>query len=337
MSKNKKKNIIILSVILAVIAVVVYYSMSLISEGRMSLRSPVRVLHNPKVTWAQPEAEMKSADSEDWIEVEPGLKLSVDSFIRTGPFGNVDISFSEGTLIRVAENTVVSLSDLSLSKTDVSLEEGSLISKFSKITGNEIHTIMTPEVVCGIRGTELIVEIRENETIVYGMSGVTEVSSVHHPEDSILLGFQQKTIAADGEMPELAVKMTTEEVSRFRRTLDSMHSSEVFFITSDLKFEPDSAELVSDSMEMLHELAATINIRRLKIEIVGHTAEVGNSGGQHSLSKKRAETVKDALVSMGVKEKNLTTTGYGASKPIADNSTEEGRALNRRVEFLIRE
>ncbi|HAK45690.1 MAG TPA: hypothetical protein DCO79_07200 [Spirochaeta sp.] len=335
MNISKKNLVIIIPIILIIIGGAAYFTMRAISDGKLSIRTPIRILHDPKVTWAEPEVDMSATDDGEWVEVEPGLKLDVGSYIRTGHFGSADISFAEGTLVRVAEDTILSISELTLSKVDLSLEKGSIISKFRKITGHELHRIKTPTVVCGIRGTELIVEIKDDYTTVFGMSGVTEVASIENPDSPVLLGFQQKSISKKGEDPELPVDMSPQEIARYRRILDSMHSSEVFFITSDINFQPDSAELATDTSELLEELASTIKRKGLKIEIVGHTADIGNSRNQYELSKQRAETVKDAFISMGIKKDNLKTSGYGGSRPIADNNTNEGRAVNRRVEFII--
>lgn len=333
----KKSVLIIAAMIILIIGVCAYLFFSAMSEHTIALRSPVRVLHNPKITWVLPEAEIRKTAHGSWEEAEAGQKLNGDSLIKTGPFGNVDISFSEGTLVRVAEDTIVDISDLTLYKVNLSLQQGSVVSKFSKVTGTENHEIVTPSVVCGVRGTELIVEIHGSETIVYGMSGETEVASIDYPENPVLIGFQQKTAVVDGQLPESPVDMTPEEISRYRLILDSMHSSEVFFVASDLKFKPDSAEFVPDAADGLDELAEIINKKRLYIEIVGHTADVGDRGSQYELSRKRAESVKEELISLGVKEHRLSTKGYGGNKPLADNSSAEGRARNRRVEFLIKE
>lgn len=332
-----KRYLAITFLLIAAAAGVGYFVMTAVSADKIAFRAPVRILHNPKVTWAEPVSEMSGSLNDDWEEVEPGMALDVGSYLRTGNYGNMDISFSEGTLIRMAEDTMLSLSDLTLSKVDVALDEGTLIAKFRKLTGSESHSITTPQVVCGIRGTEIIVAIKDDVTTVFGMSGVTEVSSVHHQDHHVLLGFQQKTVIPDGDVPRSPVSMTADEVTRFRRILDSMHSLEVFFITRDLKFKPFSSELNPDSVELLEELALSIKRRKLKIEIVGHTADVGDRSSQYELSIRRAEAVKTAMISLGVKENKLTTTGFGGSRPVADNTTVEGRALNRRVEFLIRE
>lgn len=74
---------------------------------------------------------------------------------------------------------------------------------------------------------------------------------------------------------------------------------------------------------------------KLELIIEGHTDNVGGAQFNLELSRKRAEAVKRWLVDKaGISEVRLTTVGYGLSRPIADNSTEEGRAKNRRVELV---
>lgn len=72
----------------------------------------------------------------------------------------------------------------------------------------------------------------------------------------------------------------------------------------------------------------------LKFEIDGHTDNSGQSTHNLTLSQQRAASVKKQLVSMGIDASRLTTKGFGDTKPIADNNTPEGRANNRRVEFV---
>ena len=73
----------------------------------------------------------------------------------------------------------------------------------------------------------------------------------------------------------------------------------------------------------------------IKIKIVGHTSSDGDDKANMELSKKRAAAVKDLLSGeFGLDAANLETEGKGESQPIADNKTKEGKALNRRVEFI---
>lgn len=72
----------------------------------------------------------------------------------------------------------------------------------------------------------------------------------------------------------------------------------------------------------------------LKFEIDGHTDNTGQSAHNLSLSQQRANAVKVQLTKLGINGSRLTTKGFGDSKPISDNSTPEGKANNRRVEFI---
>ena len=72
------------------------------------------------------------------------------------------------------------------------------------------------------------------------------------------------------------------------------------------------------------------------VNIDGHTDSQGNDAYNLTLSDNRAASVKAYLVSKGIAESRLTSTGYGESKPIADNTKVAGRAQNRRVEMILR-
>ena len=76
-----------------------------------------------------------------------------------------------------------------------------------------------------------------------------------------------------------------------------------------------------------------LNKHPYRVEIGGHTDNVGADGFNKRLSEQRAKAVKDYLMQNGIDAKRLIIRGYGKSKPIASNKTEEGRQKNRRVEF----
>ena len=73
----------------------------------------------------------------------------------------------------------------------------------------------------------------------------------------------------------------------------------------------------------------------LEVEIQGYTDNIGTEEFNQELSLKRANTVLNYLVAKGISAKRLTATGYGGNNPVADNSKESGRSLNRRIEFKI--
>ena len=106
----------------------------------------------------------------------------------------------------------------------------------------------------------------------------------------------------------------------------------------NLHFVADKAELLHGEDKKLDEIAAvlkTLTFKNLFVE--GHTANVGDKSTQHGLSLRRAKTVVDELTKRGIPSGVFIYSGAGGSKPIASNTTEAERALNRRVEITIME
>ncbi|MDP4198267.1 MAG: OmpA family protein [Bacteroidota bacterium] len=107
------------------------------------------------------------------------------------------------------------------------------------------------------------------------------------------------------------------------------------FVTHGITFEAGKATIKPESMGVLNDVAAFLKSHgSMKFEIDGHTDSDGSASSNMTLSQQRADAVKSQLVAMGIAGSRLTTTGFGASKPIAGNDTPEGKANNRRVEFV---
>ncbi len=107
-------------------------------------------------------------------------------------------------------------------------------------------------------------------------------------------------------------------------------------ILNNIFFETKSAELKPESIVELDKLLQFLNDNdMLKIEIGGHTDNVGEKTFNQKLSEKRAQSVVNYLVEKGINIQRLTYKGYGETEPQSDNSTETGRAQNRRTEFKI--
>jgi len=107
---------------------------------------------------------------------------------------------------------------------------------------------------------------------------------------------------------------------------------------NNLFFVFDTDQLIEESFGELNQLLSTLtdNPKR-KIEIAGHTDSKGSDEYNLKLSERRAKAVVNYLTEKGISAKRLTSKGYGETKPIATNETEEGRQLNRRVEFVVLE
>ncbi len=109
-------------------------------------------------------------------------------------------------------------------------------------------------------------------------------------------------------------------------------------VLKNLYFDTDHWNLTAKSYPELKKLIAFLTINpKVKIEIAGHTDDTGNDDYNMKLSKLRAKSVYDYLISKGISPNRLTYNGYGNTRPVFDNSTTEGKALNRRVEVVIKE
>jgi OmpA-OmpF porin, OOP family len=105
-------------------------------------------------------------------------------------------------------------------------------------------------------------------------------------------------------------------------------SLQINFETGKSVIQPESQNIIDRIAEMLNTDAA------LKVSIEGHTDNVGNAAANKTLSENRARAVVNALAAKGIDKSRLSAKGWGQEKPVADNSTDEGKAKNRRVEIV---
>lgn len=100
------------------------------------------------------------------------------------------------------------------------------------------------------------------------------------------------------------------------------------FETGKSNIKPESVPIVNQIVEMLQQNP------ELKISIEGHTDNTGNAASNQTLSENRAKSVMDAIAAKGINKNRISSKGWGQTKPIADNKTEDGKAKNRRVEIV---
>ena len=103
----------------------------------------------------------------------------------------------------------------------------------------------------------------------------------------------------------------------------------VFFNTAESNLLPDSYPELKRLVKILK------NNPNMSIKLLGHTDNIGKRENNLKLSSERAEAVKKYIISLGINENRIITEGYGPDKPVSTNTTKEGKALNRRVEFQI--
>lgn len=119
-------------------------------------------------------------------------------------------------------------------------------------------------------------------------------------------------------------------------SIDAAIASGAVFRLKNIFFDYDRSDLRAESSEELDRLVALLEeYPIIRVEIGAHTDSKGSDTYNMTLSSRRAQSVRDYLVAQGIAEGRLTSRGYGESAPVGTNDTDEGRAMNRRVEFRL--
>ena len=121
-----------------------------------------------------------------------------------------------------------------------------------------------------------------------------------------------------------------ENAAELQRGLDQFVASRV------VEFDFDSDTLTAAGRGMVEEVGELLgSVPSLRISIEGHTDNLGEPGFNQELSERRAGAVRDFLIGLGLDESRFETSGFGETRPVADNGTAEGRQRNRRTEFRV--
>lgn len=166
-------------------------------------------------------------------------------------------------------------------------------------------------------------KIAKNENQTYGAK--------NHP--------QKKKDSADEIQSKISAGKTSSSNSKSEKKVIVENTAAGIRLTmQNLNFKPDSSELLPGENERLDQIAQVLKeVPDQMFLVEGHTASVGYEKGEMKLSVERANSVANALIQRGIPREKFICKGSGGTKPIADNSTQEGKAKNRRVEITILE
>jgi outer membrane protein OmpA-like peptidoglycan-associated protein len=152
------------------------------------------------------------------------------------------------------------------------------------------------------------------------------------------LGFKPKMFSIGGYFDERYIKMSSIKnirVNEGGKKLYDRIMEEGKFVTRGILFEVNKSNITGESMGTINEIVKMMNKHSdLNFSIEGHTDSDGEESFNQKLSEDRAAAVKNTLVSLGVDQSRLESKGWGESNPVSENSTPEGKANNRRVEFI---
>ena len=190
-----------------------------------------------------------------------------------------------------------------------------------------------------MRANEIIVFRSQLNTREYqGLTNDSGKFSIRLPAgdkyEIFILGFKDSTSYNVLDIP--ATKGNAYYKNPFKVNIQFQPSKT--FILEDCNFETGKATLEPESYTVLDELVAYLNRKDdERIELGGHTDNVGTAASNMKLSLDRATTVMNYLLSKGIDPNRVVAKGYGLTQPIAENKTEAGRAQNRRTEVKILE
>lgn len=166
-------------------------------------------------------------------------------------------------------------------------------------------------------------KIAKNENQTYGAK--------NHP--------QKKKDSADEIQSKISAGKNSSSNSKSEKKVIVENTAAGIRLTmQNLNFKPDSSELLPGENERLEQIVQVLKeVPDQMFLVEGHTASVGYEKGEMKLSVERANSVANALIQRGIQREKFICKGSGGTKPIADNSTPEGKAKNRRVEITILE
>ena len=155
-------------------------------------------------------------------------------------------------------------------------------------------------------------------------------SSRYIAADEMLAMMEAEAEVSDEALPKpVKVAQSDLEIKKIRLG-EEYRLNDIFFTTNSFELNERSKRILQEFILFLESNP------KVKIEIQGHTDNVGKKADNQILSQNRARVVYEYLIEKGIKSSRLTHKGFGPDKPVADNESEEGRALNRRTVFVIR-
>lgn len=290
--------------------------------------------------WTEPKNigyPINSADNDVFFSVSASGRHGYYSSVREYGMGDQDIYMinffgpEKNPVFNNEDNLIASREGANL---EVSME------KFETIHTTKL-TLVKGQVTDAISGTPLLAQIDlfDNETgeiiATFESNSVSGKYIVSLPSgknyglsvraEDYLFHSENFNIADSAEFREVVKNISLKKVEV---------GSEIAL--HNIFFDYKKSELTKESMAELNRLVKLMNqYPTLKIEISGHTDNVGDEEYNQKLSVQRAKAVVDYLINNGISSGRLTYVGFGYDKPIAPNDTEEGRRLNRRSEFKI--
>jgi len=181
------------------------------------------------------------------------------------------------------------------------------------------------------------------EHLAYLAQGHAEIARVH--ADTAAANARAEELARTreklkSEARDAMLSQQQRQIQQLREQLEELNPRRtergITLTLSNVLFRFDSTDLAEAAQQPLDRLAAFLRqYPDQRVSIEGHTDSVGPDAYNRELSRRRAQSVADAMVARGIGSTRMTTIGFGETQPVASNETQAGRRQNRRVEFVI--
>ena len=190
----------------------------------------------------------------------------------------------------------------------------------------------------GVIAHELAVKVKAQDELIAAQARIMEQTKSELARTKANAASVAGQLSAEQQAHQDAERRATDLQAALAR-LAAVKQEErglVITLSGSVLFRTDESTLLPDARTRLDEVAAALlesKDRALLVE--GHTDSRGSASHNMDLSQRRADAVRDYLVGRGYPAMNITATGYGSQRPIAENKSAEGRANNRRVEIVV--
>ena len=186
------------------------------------------------------------------------------------------------------------------------------------------------------KGEQILFKCESTKKIVGGISDATGRFSLHLPAGEKYLitvkSLTDTTKYGAIEIPALAPDESYTEPFKVNVKFEPARK----YRLNNVHFDFGKASIRPESYIELDELVSYMkNKDDVRVEIAGHTDNVGNDGDNLKLSQQRADAIRSYVIKKGIAASRIVAKGYGATQPVADNDSDEGRQLNRRTEVRI--
>lgn len=287
--------------------------------------------------WSNPENfgyPINTPDNDVFFTMAASGQRGYYSSKKKNGFGEQDLYII--TFLGAAKPMIISRDEALLSYKSQGAGPGpaSLIEQNTVLTG----VILDSEDLSPLQATIEIIDNSKNELMASFESNATNGAYLIslQPGKNYGISVNRKEYLFHSEnfdIPEDAVaKKISKDILLKRLEVGSkIVLNNIFFDFNKATLRPESVAELDRMFRMMNDFSS------LKIELSGHTDNVGSATYNQKLSEDRAKSVVDYLIGKGISNTRLVYKGYGFTQPVADNKTEEGRQLNRRTEFKVLE